>query len=69
MTPEQEAPREDGASALARLRESLPDLVGMVGFGLLARGLWVGFGEAVALSVCGVILMSLSAYAIIRGGS
>ncbi|MDN4511420.1 hypothetical protein D3C76_889650 [compost metagenome] len=69
MTPEQEAPREDGASALARLRESLPDLVGMVGFGLLARGLWVGFGEAAALSVCGVILMSLSAYAIIRGGS
>ncbi|HGM4965561.1 MULTISPECIES: hypothetical protein [Pseudomonas putida group] len=69
MTPEQEAPREDGVSALARLQESLPDVVGMVGFGLLARGLWVGFGEAVALSVCGVILMSLSAYAVIRGGS
>ncbi|WP_332730377.1 hypothetical protein [Pseudomonas sp. ESBL2] len=69
MTPEQEAPRDDGAPALDRLRESLPDLVGMVGFGLLARGLWVGFGEAVSLSVCGVILMALSAYAIIRGGS
>jgi hypothetical protein len=69
MTPEQEAPREDEASALARLRESLPDVVGMVGFGLLARGLWVGFGEAVALSVCGVILMALSTYAVIRGGS
>ncbi|WP_038609021.1 hypothetical protein [Pseudomonas alkylphenolica] len=69
MTPEQEAPREDGVSAFAWLRESLPDVVGMVGFGLLARGLWVGFGEAVALSVCGLILMSLSAYAVIRGGS
>ncbi|EKT4469812.1 hypothetical protein QEM11_000613 [Pseudomonas putida] len=69
MTPEQEAPRKDGGSALARLRESLPDVVGMVGFGLLARGLWVGFGEAVSLSVCGVILMALSAYAVIRGGS
>ncbi|MNN71262.1 hypothetical protein D3C81_1871810 [compost metagenome] len=69
MTPEQEAPREDEASALDRLRENLPDVVGMVGFGLLARGLWVGFGEAVALSVCGVILMSMSAYAAIRGRS
>ncbi|MDD1981359.1 hypothetical protein [Pseudomonas asiatica] len=69
MTPEQEAPREDGVPALARLRESLPDVVGMVGFGLLARGLWVGFGEAVSLSVCGAILMALSAYAVIRGGS
>ncbi|MVF50590.1 hypothetical protein F9Z43_14950 [Pseudomonas monteilii] len=69
MTPEQEAPREDGLPALARLRESLPDVVGMVGFGLLARGLWVGFGEAVSLSVCGAILMALSAYAVIRGGS
>ncbi|MEB3843978.1 hypothetical protein [Pseudomonas guariconensis] len=69
MTPEQQTPREDEVSALARLHESLPDVVGMVGFGLLARGLWVGFGEAVALSVCGVILMSLSAYAVIRGGS
>lgn len=69
MTPEQEAPREDEVPALARLRENLPDVVGMVGFGLLARGLWVGFGEAVALSVCGAILMALSAYAVIRGGS
>lgn len=68
MTPEQEAPRNAGASALARLREGLPDLVGMIGFGLLARGLWVGFGEAVSLSVCGGILMGLSAYAIVRGG-
>lgn len=69
MTSEQETPREDEVSGLDRLRESLPDVVGMVGFGLLARGLWVGFGEAVALSVCGAILMSLSAYAVIRGGS
>lgn len=68
MTPENEAPRDDEVSALARLRESLPDVVGLAGFGLLARGLWVGFGEAVSLSVCGVILMGLSAYAIIRGG-
>lgn len=69
MTPQKEAPVDDGAPALTRLRESLPDLVGMVGFGMLARGLWIGLGEAVSLSVCGVILIGLSAYAIIRGGS
>lgn len=68
MTPEQEAPRNAGAATLARLREGLPDLVGLIGFGLLARGLWVGLGEAVSLSVCGGILMGLSAYAIVRGG-
>ncbi|MFT0866036.1 hypothetical protein [Pseudomonas sp. CAM1A] len=40
----------------------------MAGFALLARGLWIGMGEAVALSVCGMILMALSAYAVVRGG-
>ena len=69
MTPELETPREDGVPILARLRESLPDVVGLVGFGMLARGLWVGFGEAVSLSVCGLILMAMAGYAIIRGGS
>lgn len=69
MTSEDEAPRTEGAPVLVRLRESLPDMVGLIGFGLLARGLWVGFGEAVSLSVCGAILMGLSTYAIIRGGS
>lgn len=69
MTPEQKAPREDGVPVLARLSERLPDLVGMVGFGLLARGLWVGLGEAVSLSVCGLVLMAMAGYAIIRGAS
>ncbi|MDN7144146.1 hypothetical protein KC131_26215 [Pseudomonas sp. JQ170] len=69
MTPEDEVLLNEGASVLVRLRESLPDAVGLIGFGLLARGLWVGFGEAVSLSVCGVILMALSIYAIRRGGS
>lgn len=68
MTPQNEAPQCDGVSALARLRESLPDAVGLVGFALLGRGLWLGLGEAVALSVCGGILMALSAYAVMRGG-
>ncbi|WP_060497710.1 hypothetical protein [Pseudomonas sp. NBRC 111133] len=68
MTSHNEAPRSGGVSALAHLRESLPDIVGMAGFALLARGLWIGMGEAVALSVCGMILMALSAYAVVRGG-
>lgn len=67
MTPEDEVPRDEGMPVLVRLRESLPDAVGLIGFGLLARGLWVGFGEAVALSVCGVILMALSVVSIMRG--
>ncbi|KAF4558198.1 hypothetical protein HBJ16_004231 [Pseudomonas sp. CES] len=68
MTSHNEAPRRGGMSALAHLRESLPDIVGIAGFALLARGLWIGVGEAVALSVCGMILMALSAYAVVRGG-
>ena len=68
MTSQNEAPQSKGASALARLRDSLPDVVGWVGFALLGRGLWLGMGEAVALSVCGGILMALSAYSVIRGG-
>lgn len=69
MISHNEAPRSGGVSALARLHESLPDAVGLAGFALLARGLWIGMGEAVALSVCGLILMALSAYAVTRGGS
>lgn len=67
MTPEDEVPRDEGMPVLVRLRESLPDAVGLIGFGLFARGLWVGFGEAVALSACGVILMALSVVSIMRG--
>tara|TARA_Y100001951_G_scaffold103734_1_gene113265 strand:+ start:7132 stop:7335 length:204 start_codon:yes stop_codon:yes gene_type:complete len=66
MTPEPNAPA--AGVVLARVRESLPDVVGLVGFGLFARGLWLGFGEAVALSVCGGLLMALSVTAIVRGG-
>lgn len=69
MTPEKEVPSEDGVPVFVRLRDSLPDVVGLVGFGMLARGLWVGFGEAVSLSVCGLVLMAMAGYAIIRGGS
>lgn len=65
MTPEDKAPKS--GVKLALVRESLPDAVGLVGFALLARGLWVGLGEAVALGVCGVILMSLAAFAVLRG--
>ena len=50
MTHEDEVPRDEEMPVLVRLRESLPDAVGLIGFGLFARGLWVGFGEAVALS-------------------
>lgn len=66
MTPEDNTPRT--GVALSRARDLLPDAVGLVGFGLLARGLWAGFGEAVALSVCGVILMALSVASVLRGG-
>lgn len=67
MTPQDEAPTTVAAPGLTRLREALPDAVGLLGYGLLARGLWVGMGEAVALSVCGVILMILSVVSIVRG--
>lgn len=66
MTTETKAPR--CGAALALVRESLPDAVGILGFGLLTRGLWVGLGEAVALAVCGAMLMGLSVYSAIRGG-
>lgn len=68
MTPEDEVPSSTEAPDFARLREALPDAVGLLGYGLLARGLWVGMGEAVALSVCGLILMTLSVVSIFRGG-
>lgn len=67
MTTENEAPRH--GAALALVRESLPDAIGVLGFALLARGLWVGFGEAIALTVCGSLMLGLSVYSVMRGGN
>jgi hypothetical protein len=53
---------------LELLRQALPDLVGVLGFGLLTRGLWLWFGEPVALTVVGTLLMILGTYAAVRGG-
>lgn len=50
------------------LKGSLPDLVGILGLGLLTRGLWVWMGEPLALTVCGSLLIVLSVVSIVRGG-
>ena len=53
---------------LELLRRALPDVVGVLGFGLLTRGLWLWFGEPVALTVAGTMLFALAALAVTRGG-
>jgi hypothetical protein len=55
-------------SRLEWLRQALPDVVGVLGFGVLARGLWLWFGEPVALTVAGGLLCALALYAVTRGG-
>lgn len=62
MTDEITAPK------LEALKEALPDLVGVLGLGLLTRGLWAWMGEPLALSVCGSLLIALSVASILRGG-
>ena len=53
---------------LESLRRALPDIVGVLGFGLLTRGLWLWFGEPVALTIAGTLLFALAAFAVTRGG-
>jgi hypothetical protein len=55
-------------SRLALLASAAPDLVGVLGLCLLTRGLWAGWGEAVALSICGAVLLSLALVSVVRGG-
>lgn len=62
MTDETKPPK------LEVLKEALPDLVGVLGLGLLTRGLWVWMGEPLALTVCGSLLIALSVVSIVRGG-
>lgn len=59
---------ETKALKLEALKEALPDLVGVLGLGLLTRGLWAWMGEPLALSVCGTLLIALSVVSIMRGG-
>ena len=49
------------------LKNALPDLVGVLGLGLLTRGLWVWMGESLALTVCGSLLIVLSVASVVRG--
>lgn len=49
------------------IRQALPDLVGVLGFGLLTRGLWLWFGEPVALTVVGTALLGLAMFSAVRG--
>ena len=49
------------------LKNSLPDLIGVLGLGLLTRGLWVWMGESLALTVCGSLLILLSVASVVRG--
>lgn len=62
MTDEIKAPK------LAALKEALPDVIGILGLGLLTRGLWAWMGEPLALTVCGALLVTLSVVSIVRGG-
>lgn len=62
MTDESKPPK------LEALKEALPDLVGVLGLGLLTRGLWAWMGEPLALTVCGSLLIALSVASIVRGG-
>lgn len=62
MTDEIKAPK------LTALKEALPDVIGMLGLGLLTRGLWAWMGEPLALTVCGALLITLSVVSILRGG-
>ncbi len=62
MTDETKAPK------LEVLKEALPDLIGILGLGLLARGLWAWMGEPLALTVCGALLITLSVVSVVRGG-
>jgi len=52
---------------LELLQRALPDVVGILGFSLLTRGLWLWFGEPVALTVCGTLLFAIAALAVMRG--
>ena len=61
MTDEIKAPR------LEALKESAPDIIGVLGLGLLTRGLWAWMGEPLALTVCGSLLIALSVVSIVRG--
>ena len=62
MTDEIKAPR------LEVLKESAPDIIGVLGLGLLTRGLWAWMGEPLALTVCGSLLVALAVVSIVRGG-
>ena len=62
MTDEIKAPR------LEVLKESAPDIIGVLGLGLLTRGLWAWMGEPLALTVCGSLLIVLAVVSIVRGG-
>lgn len=61
MTDEIKAPK------LTALKEALPDVIGILGLGLLTRGLWAWMGEPLALTVCGALLIALSVVSIVRG--
>lgn len=44
------------------------DIIAVGGFGVLTRGLWLWFGEPVATTVAGSLLIILGTYAAMRGG-
>lgn len=74
MTDEPKAPgrlRRARAALCAlakRAAAGLSEAQGWLGLALLARGLWLQFGEAWALVAVGSILMAVSLAAALRGG-
>ena len=61
MTDKTKVPR------LEVLKETAPDIIGVLGLCLLTRGLWAWMGEPLALSVCGSLLIALSIVSVVRG--
>lgn len=57
-----------GLCALGRwAADRVTDSAGVVGLGLLGRGLWLEFGESWALMAVGAVLMALAVVSAVRG--
>ena len=53
--------------AVGGVRYALPSLVGVLGFGLLTRGLWLFFNYPVSLTVIDTALLALAMFSVVRG--
>lgn len=54
---------------IGKLQSAAADLIGLAGLCALTRGLWVGYGEPIALIVTGSLLIGLAVYSAAKGSS